>query len=87
METVYKFSICIRFKLLTYYHYPPLDRQTKLKHGNNAEIMKTCFHINCQAVKYLFREFKYFFTIGVSHTVVLLSLLLLKFEKRLQKEY
>ena len=56
-----------------------------LKHGNNAEIMKTWFSMNCQTTKYLFQEFKYFFGIGVSHTVALLSLLLLKFEKRFQK--
>ena len=42
---------------------------------------------NCQTRKYLFQEFKYFFGIEVSHTVALLSPLLLKFEKRFQKDY
>ena len=42
--------------------------------------MKTWFSMNCQTKKYLFQEFKYFFSIGVSHTVALLSLLLMKFE-------
>ena len=56
-----------------------------LKHGNNAEIMKTWFSMNCQTRKYLFKEFKYFFSIGVSHAVALLSLSLLKFEKRFRK--
>ena len=42
---------------------------------------------NSQTRKYLFQEFKYFFGIGVSHTVVLLSLLLLKFEKPFQRCY
>ena len=41
--------------------------------------------MNCQTKKYLFQEFKYFFSIGISHTVALLSLLLMKFEKRFQK--
>ena len=43
--------------------------------------------MNCQTRKYLFQEFKYFFSIGVSQTVALSSLLLLKCEKRLQKGY
>ena len=40
--------------------------------------------MNCQTRKYLLQEFKYFFSIGVSHTVAL-SLSFLKFEKRFQK--
>ena len=43
--------------------------------------------INCQTRKCLFQELKYLFSIGVSHTVALLSLLLLKFEKRFQKGF
>ena len=58
-----------------------------LKHRNNAEIMKTWFSMNCQTKKYLFHEFKYFFSIRVLHAVALLSLLLMKFEKRFQKGY
>ena len=38
--------------------------------------------MNCQARKYLFQEFKYFFRIGVSYTVTLFSLLLLKLQKK-----
>ena len=49
--------------------------------------MKTFFSMNYQTRKQLFQEFKYFFSIGVSHTVALLSLLLLKFEKRFRKGY
>ena len=49
--------------------------------------MKTWFPKNCQAKKYLFQECGYFFSIGVSHTVALISLLLLKFEKRSRKGY
>ena len=47
--------------------------------------MKTWFSMNCQTRKYLFQEFKYFFSIRVLHTVALISLLLMKFEKRFQK--
>ena len=43
--------------------------------------------MNCQTIKYLLQEFKYFFNIGVSQTVALLNLLFLKCEKRLQKGY
>ena len=43
--------------------------------------------LNSQTRKYLFQEFKSFFSIEVLHTVALLSLLLLKFEKRFQKGY
>ena len=41
--------------------------------------------MNYQTRKYFLQDFKYFFNIGVLHTVTLLSLLLLKFEKRFQK--
>ena len=40
-----------------------------------------------QTRKYFFQELKYFFSIGVWHIVVLLSLLLLKFEKCFRKGY
>ena len=43
--------------------------------------------MKCQTMKYFFQELKYFFSIGVSHTVVLLSLLLMKIEKRFQNRY
>ena len=66
---------------------PSLINLSKLKHGNNAEITKTCFPINYQTGKYLFQKFKYLFTIGVSHILALLSLLLLKFEKCFWKEW
>ena len=56
-----------------------------LKHGNNAEIVKTSFSMKCETRKYFFQELKYVFSIGVSHTVALLGLLLLKFEKRFRK--
>ena len=51
--------------------------------------MKTWFSMNFQARKYLSQEFKHFFSIGVSYTaaVALLSLLLLKSEKRFRKGY
>ena len=89
LDTIYGFSIYVRFKLHAYYH--PIIRQTncinlkklnRLKHENNAEFMKTRFSMKCQTRKYFFQELKYFFTIGVSHKVVLLSILLLKLEKR-----
>ena len=64
-----------------------LNKLNTLKHGNNTEILKTWFSMNCQTTKYLFQEFKYFFSIGVSQTEALLSLLLLKCEKLLQKGY
>ena len=38
-----------------------------------------------QARKYISQELKYFFSIGVLHTVALLSLLFLKFKKRFRK--
>ena len=41
--------------------------------------------MKCQTRKYFCQEFKYFFSIVVLHTVVLLSLLLLKFQKRFRK--
>ena len=41
--------------------------------------------MKCQTRKYFIQELKYFFSIGVSHTVALLGLLLLKFEKRFRK--
>ena len=41
--------------------------------------------MNHQTKKYFLQNFKYFFNIGVLRTVTLLSLLLLKFEKRIQK--
>ena len=31
-----------------------------LKHGNNAEVMKTWFSMNCQTKKQFFQEFIYF---------------------------
>ena len=43
--------------------------------------------MKCQPRKYFFQEFKCCFSIGVRHTVALLSLLLLKFEKRFEKGY
>ena len=43
--------------------------------------------MNCQTKKHFVQEFKYFFGIGVSHTVALLNLQLLNFEKRFQKGY
>ena len=49
--------------------------------------MKIWFSMNCQTRKYLFQELKYFFSNGVSHTVALISLLPLKFEKRFRKGY
>ena len=62
-----------------------MNKRNTLKHENNAEIMKTWFSMNCQTRKYLFQELKYFFSIGVSRTVALLSLLLLTFEKPFRK--
>ena len=47
--------------------------------------MKIWFSLKCQTRKYLFQELKYFFSIGVSHTVALISLLLLKFENVSEK--
>ena len=57
-----------------------MGKLNTLKYGNNAEIMETWFSMKFEARKYFFQELKYFFSIGVSHTVALLSLLLLKFE-------
>ena len=83
LETIRKLSICVCFKLLTYYHsitrqtnWINLNKPNTLKRGNHAEIMKVWFSMNCQTKKYFFQEFKYFFSIGVSHTVALLSLTL-----------
>ena len=92
LQTIYKLSIYVRFKRHTYYH--SITRQTNcihlnklytLQHGNNAEIFKTWFLMQCQTRKYFFQELKYFFSIGVLPTVVLLSLLLLKLGERFQK--
>ena len=41
--------------------------------------------MKCQTRKYFCQEFKYFFITVVLHTVVFLSLLLLKFQKRFRK--
>ena len=54
--------------VLNYLHIttPPLDKLINLnklntlKHGNNAEVMKTWFSMNCQTKKHFFQEFKYF---------------------------
>ena len=48
--------------------------------------MKLWFSLNCQTRRSFFQEFKYFFSIGVSHTAASLRLLLLlKFEKNFPK--
>ena len=57
-----------------------LNKPNTLKHGNNAENVKTWFSMNCQTEKYFLQELKYFFSIEVSHTVALLGLLLLKWK-------
>ena len=61
LETIYGLSIYVPFKPL----YHSITGQTnwinfnKLKHGNNTEIMKTWFSMNCQTRTYFFQEFKY----------------------------
>ena len=68
LETIYELSIYVYFKLLTYYHsitrqtnWINLNKLNKLKHGNNVEIMKTWFSMNCQTRKYFLQEFKCLF--------------------------
>ena len=65
-ETIYELSILARFKLLTYYHsitkqtnWIKLNKLNTLKHGNNAEVMKTWFSMNCQSKKHFFQNIKY----------------------------
>ena len=55
METIYGLFMYVRFKLLTYYqcstrktNWINLNKLNPLKHGNNTEIMKTLFSMNCQ---------------------------------------
>ena len=70
LETIYGLSIYVSkyvLKLFTYYHsitrqtnWINLNKLNTLKHGNNAEVMKTWFSMNCQTKKHFFQEFKYF---------------------------
>ena len=90
LETIYGLSIYVRFKLHIYYHSITdcigLNKLHTLKHGDNAESVKTWFSMKCQTSKYFSQKLKYFFSIRVLHTV-LLSVSLLKFEKRIRKGY
>ena len=45
-----------------------------LKHGNNVEVMKTWFSMNCQTKKHFFQEFEYSLSPDFLHTVALLRL-------------
>ena len=81
LETLCGLCIYVSFKLVTYYHsiirqtnWINLNKLNTLTYGNNAEIMKTWFSMNCQTIKCFFQEFRYFLIIGVLHTVLLLSL-------------
>ena len=81
LETLCGLCIYVSFKLVTYYHsiirqtnWINLNKLNTLKYGNNAEIMKTWFCMNCQTIKCFFQEFRYFLSIGVLHAVPLLSL-------------
>ena len=49
--------------------------------------MKTWFSMKCQMRKYLSQELKYIISTDVLHTIAVLNLLLLKFEKRFGKGY
>ena len=63
-----------------------LSIYVRFKLHHHAEMMKTWFSIKCQTREFFFQQLKYFFSMGVLHTVALLNPLLLKFEKRFRKE-
>ena len=89
-KSIYGLSIYVCFKLQPLHHWQTncigLNSLHTLKHGNNAEIVKTWFSLKCQTRKYFFQELKYFFSIRVSHKIEL-RLSLLKFVKRIRKGY
>ena len=63
-----------------------LNKLHRLKHGNNAEIVKTLLSMKCQTRKYFFKESTYDFSSRVLPTVAL-NLSLMKFVKRIRKGY